>query len=68
MAKNALGFTIDDADRKSPPLSAAEKAAVQRAEADAKAGRLHDHDDVAKRLRRRGTEIVERASKPVKQR
>ena len=66
MAKNALGFTIDDADRKSPPLAAAEKAAIKRAEADVKAGRLYDHDDVAKWLRQRAAAIVERARKTVK--
>ncbi len=54
--------------RESPPLTPAEKAAVARAEADVKAGRLHDHDDVAKLLRRRAAEIVERAAKPLKSR
>ena len=47
MAKNAPGFMIDDEERKPPPLTAAEKAAIKRAEADVKAGRLYDHDDVA---------------------
>ncbi|HKO09024.1 MAG TPA: hypothetical protein VJ487_15035 [Alphaproteobacteria bacterium] len=57
-----------DKVRESPPLTPAEKAAVGRAEADVKAGRLHDHDDVAKLLRRRAAEIVERAAKPLKSR
>ena len=59
MAKNTIGFVIQDEEHESAPLTAAEKAAVERAEADVKAGRLHDHDDVAKRLRRRAAEIVE---------
>jgi hypothetical protein len=66
MAKNAPGVTIGDEDRKSPPLTAAEKAAIKRAEADVKAGRLYDHDDVVKWLRKRAAEIVERARKSVK--
>lgn len=66
MPKRALGFVIDDEPRRPRPLTAAEKAAVKRAEADIKAGRLHDHDDVAKRLRRRAVEIAGRASKSVK--
>ncbi|MBI3516513.1 MAG: hypothetical protein HY060_20975 [Proteobacteria bacterium] len=66
MAKGATGFTLDDDDRKSPPLTAVEKAAVKRAEADAAAGRLHEHRDIAKWLRRRAAEIVERARKSVK--
>ncbi len=66
MAKNALGVTIDDEDSDSPALTAAEKAAVKRAEADVKAGRLHDHADVAKWLRRRAAEIVKHARKAVK--
>ncbi|HEY5607606.1 MAG TPA: hypothetical protein VIM38_04645 [Alphaproteobacteria bacterium] len=53
VTKRAAGFTIYDEDRKSPSLTAAEKAALKRAEADIKAGRLHDHVDVAKRLRQR---------------
>ncbi|MSO89658.1 MAG: hypothetical protein EXQ89_06810 [Rhodospirillaceae bacterium] len=57
---------IDDEDRKSPALTSAEKAAVKRAEADVKAGRLHDHDDVAKWLRRRAAEIVKHARKTAK--
>lgn len=66
MAKNALGFAIADEDRKSPPLTADDKAVIERAEADVKAGRLHDHDDVAKWLRQRAARIAERARKTVK--
>jgi predicted transcriptional regulator len=65
MSKPA-GFTIDDEDRKSPPLTAAEKAAIKRAEADIKAGRLTDHDDVARMLRQRAGDIVKRARKTAK--
>ncbi len=68
MAKNAPGFAIDDEERKPAPLTAAEKAAIKRAEADVKAGRLYDHDDVAKWLRQRAAKIVERARKTVKPR
>jgi predicted transcriptional regulator len=58
MSKSARVFRIDEAAPPSAPLTAAEKAALKRAEADIKAGRLHDHDDVAKWLRQRATEIV----------
>ena len=58
MAKNAPGFAIEDGERKSPPLTAVEKAAIKRAEADVKAGRLYDHDDVAKWLRQRAAAIT----------
>jgi predicted transcriptional regulator len=68
MPKNVAISAIDDEDRKSPPLTAAERAAIKRAEADVKAGRLHDHDDVAERLRLRAAEIVERARKAAKRR
>lgn len=63
MAKSSTGFTIDDRERAVRPLTAAERAAIKRAEADVKAGRLHDHDDVAKRLRQRAAAIVARATK-----
>lgn len=58
MPKRALKFAVDDEHRRPRPLTTAEKAAVKRAEADVKAGRTHDHDIVAKRLRRRAVEIV----------
>jgi predicted transcriptional regulator len=60
MPKHVLKFAIGDEPRRPRALTTAEKAAVKRAEADIKAGRLHDHDDVAKRLRRRATEIAGR--------
>jgi hypothetical protein len=66
MAKNAPGFTIDDHARPSPPLTPEETAAIKRAEADVEAGRIHDHDEVAKRLRQRAAGIVERARRPGK--
>jgi predicted transcriptional regulator len=43
------------------PLTAAEKAAIRRSEADIAAGRVHDHDDVSARLRQRAVEVVDRA-------
>ena len=49
---------IDDEGRASLPLTAAEKAAVKRAEDDIKAGRVKEHDKVAERLRHRAAEIV----------
>lgn len=61
MPKNQAGFMIDDERRASPPLTAAEKAAVKRAEDDIKAGRVQEHDKVAERLRHRAAEIVGRA-------
>ena len=42
------------------PLTLDEQAAVKRAEADIAAGRLHDHEDVARWLRQRAKEIVDR--------
>jgi hypothetical protein len=63
MRKNTPAFTLDDQDQKSPPLTTAEKAAIKRARADVKAGRVYDHDEVAKRLRRRAADIVTRANK-----
>ena len=63
MPKRALKFAIDDEPRRMRPLTASEKAALKRAEADIKASRLHDHDDVAKRLRQRAAAIVGRARK-----
>jgi len=68
MPKRALKFAIDDESRQPRPLTAAEKAAVKRAEADIKAGRLRNHDDVAKRLRRRAVEIAGRAPKSAQSR
>ncbi len=47
-------------------LSAAEKAAIERAEADIKAGRVYEHDEIAKWLRERAAEIVDRARKALK--
>lgn len=63
MAKNAAGRRVVDDVGKPAPLSEAEKAAITRARADVKAGRLHDHDEVAERLRRRAAEIVNGAKK-----
>jgi predicted transcriptional regulator len=68
MARNVAPFAIDDEDRKPAALTAEEKAALRRAEADIKAGRLHDHADVAKWLRKRAAEIVSRVKKPAKSR
>jgi len=68
MPKNVAVATIKQDDRKPPPLTAVERAAVRRAEADVKAGRLHDHADVAERLRKRATEIVGRAGRAAKRR
>ena len=68
MAKNAPGYTLDDPDGEARPLTASEKGAIERAEADVKAGRLHEHADVAKWLRERAAEIVERARKSIKPR
>ena len=68
MSKNAARSTIDSADRVSPPLTAAERASIKRAEADVKAGRVYDHDDVAKWLRQRAADIVGRARKSAKPR
>jgi len=62
MAKNDRGFTLDS-EPPAAPLTEAEKAAIERAKADVAAGRLHDHEDVAARLRRRAAEIVARARK-----
>jgi predicted transcriptional regulator len=61
MSRDGFRFAIDDHDGKSQPLTAAEKAAIKRAEADVKAGRLYDHDDVAKWLRQRAIEIAKAA-------
>ncbi|HKO08694.1 MAG TPA: hypothetical protein VJ487_13350 [Alphaproteobacteria bacterium] len=47
-----------DEDVESPSLTPSEMAAVEHAEADVKAGRLHDHDDVAKRRRACALEIA----------
>jgi hypothetical protein len=40
--------------------------ALKRAEADIAAGRVHDHDDVVKRLRQRAADIVKRTGKSAK--
>ena len=66
MAKSIPAHTIDDRERRSADLSAAEKAAIKRAEADIKAGRVHEHDEIAKWLRERAAEIVDRARKALK--
>ena len=55
---------IDVEESKSPPLTLAEKAAIKRGEADIKAGRVHEHDEVAERLRKRAADLAERARKP----
>jgi hypothetical protein len=65
MAKKPVDFMIDDENHESPALTAEEEAAVGRAEADEKAGRLHSHDDIAKWLRERAADIVKRARKSV---
>lgn len=54
--------------RDSQPLTGAENAALDRAEADIETGRLRDHSEVAKWLRRRAAGIVERAGKAPKPR
>lgn len=64
MPNGLTEFRIDDGEREWRPLTVAETAAIKRAEADVKAGRLHNHDDVAGRLRRRAAEIVARAAGP----
>jgi predicted transcriptional regulator len=56
-------YAVDDELDEAVPLSEEELAAVKRAEADILAGRLHDHEDVAKWLRQQAKEIVERAYK-----
>jgi len=66
MSKKLPTFAIGDENRTPPPLTAAERAVIKRAEADVKAGRLYDHDDVAKWLRQRAARIVRRARKTVK--
>ena len=53
-------------ERNAPRLTDAEKAALKRAEADIEAGRVHDHDDVVKRLRQRASDIVKRSGKSAK--
>jgi hypothetical protein len=58
MPRNTAGFTLDDQDIEAAPLSAEDKAALERARADVENGRLHDHDDVAKRLRKRAADIT----------
>ena len=63
MAKSARSFAIDDEEHTSPPLTAAEKVAIKRAKADVKAGRVHDHEDIAAWLRQRAATIVKRARK-----
>jgi predicted transcriptional regulator len=63
MAPKRAPYAVDDELNKSTPLTEEERAAVKRAEADILAGRLHDHEDVAKWLRQRAKEIVERAYK-----
>jgi hypothetical protein len=67
LARNARGREPGKEDS-SPPLSAAEKAAVERAEADIRAGRVHDHESVAAWLRRRAAAIVKRRRKSARSR
>lgn len=64
MAKSQARFVIENEGGKSSPLTAAEKAAIKRGEADIEAGRVYDHDQVADQLRRRAAEIADRARKP----
>jgi predicted transcriptional regulator len=56
-------YAVDDELDEAVPLSEEELGAIKRAEADILAGRLHDHEDVAKWLRQQAKEIVERAYK-----
>jgi predicted transcriptional regulator len=66
MSKSVPAYTIDGKERQSADLSAAERASVERAEADIKAGRVHEHDEIAQWLRERASAIVERARKALK--
>ena len=68
MTPKPAPYAVDDEMDEATPLSEEERAAVNRAEADILAGRLHDHEDVAKWLRQRAKEIVERAYKRAKTR
>jgi predicted transcriptional regulator len=66
MTKSAPAYGINDKERRSADLSAAERDSIERAEADIKAGRIHEHDEIAQWLRERASAIVERARKALK--
>jgi predicted transcriptional regulator len=63
MVAKVAPYAIDDHLDETTPLTEEERAAVERAKADIAAGRIHTHEDVAKWLRQRAREIVERAHK-----
>jgi hypothetical protein len=62
MRRKVPAFAGDDPARSSPPLTQAELVTIRRADADIAAGRLRSHVEVARWLRKRAAEIINRAS------
>ena len=62
MASDPAPYSLYDDPGETAPLTEEEQAAVKRAEADVAAGRVYDHDEVARWLRHRAKEIVGRGN------